>query len=75
MSLQVRKLQSQSQNKALKEIAEARGLTIIPPLKELSFEGTKPYIKRIGGNKYSYDGEHLKPAGYRLWIKHIKEHL
>ena len=58
-------------NSMIKDYAESKGLHVIPPLNELRFYVAKGSVD----SPYSYDGEHLKPAGYRLWVSHINKHL
>ena len=32
-------------------------------------------IVESSSSRYTYDGEHLTPEGYQLWIAHIKKYI
>lgn len=58
-------------NSIIQDFCESRGILVIQPLDELRFNNSRTAVD----SPYSYDGEHLKPEGYRLWISHIRKHL
>lgn len=61
-------------NQRLMGLAKRNDIPVIPGMTELSFTKIRSEIKK-SNNLYSYDGEHLKPEGYKLWIKHIKKYI
>ena len=70
-------------NELLKELAIQKNLQVIPGLNELSFDVSSNNVsnnidylcKTNECSIYSYDGEHLKHQGYKIWIDHIKKHI
>lgn len=62
-------------NDILTSIAKKNNLLIIPPVSEFSYNQTKEEIKKSGGSLYSYDGEHLTPEGYSIWMQHIGKYV
>jgi len=71
-------------NKILEDIAKKNNILVVPNVPELSFDVTRDKIQNSvvtkdgvlkNGNLYTYDGEHLKAEGYRLWIPHIGQYV
>jgi len=59
-------------NSGILKIGQEKDLLVLPPLDELAFDDDKTTIEASKSNDYTYDGEHLKPAGYKLWIEAIQ---
>jgi len=61
-------------NNLLKEIAIRHSITTITASNLLSFSLTRDEIRQAN-NELTYDGEHLKPFGYKTWFDHIRLQL
>ncbi len=61
-------------NNILESIGKRKNILVIPDAPEFSYNKTWGEIRREG-SLYSYDGEHLKPEGYKLWISHIRQYV
>lgn len=61
-------------NQKLTQLAERKGVKVIPDVKDFSFPSSEPKLAE-SSNPYTYDGEHLKPDGYKLWVTHIKNYI
>ncbi len=61
-------------NERIAEHAESLGLLVIPPMDELKYALSRQHIRDYP-LKTTYDGEHLKPDGYRIWIDHIRQYV
>lgn len=58
-------------NREIKALADRKGLLYIPPLETFDYKD-----QRIGpGHPLTYDGEHLKYQGYRVWFDHIRQYV
>ena len=61
-------------NQKILEYSKTKSFKVIKPLDSLSFDLTKEEFSKIN-HDLTYDGEHLKPRGYFLWVKYIKQNL
>ena len=61
-------------NELIATHAESLGVLVIPPSEALRYELSREQIRNADLST-SYDGEHLRPDGYRIWIDHIRTHL
>ena len=62
-------------NKRIENIGKTKNLKVLPPLAELTFDEDRETIEFLKPNLYSYDGEHLKPDGYKIWIESLKKEI
>ena len=62
-------------NSGLTIMAKTRNLQVIPSLDEFSSDQLPEQIVESPSSRYTYDGEHLTPEGYQLWIAHIKKYV